>query len=85
MKQQLILLLLLFTIGITAQTKYTINGNKLDKVETTKSEPVKTSWSIDIKDVNYPVYKSTRGSYYIIRTSKKTGKKYKQYIEIEGV
>ncbi len=31
-----------------------------------------------------PVYKSARSKYYIIRTSKKTNKQYKQYIKLES-
>lgn len=34
----------------------------------------------EIKGQSYPIYKSTRGKYYIWRTSKKTGKQYKQYL-----
>lgn len=31
----------------------------------------------------YPVYQGTKGGYYVIRTSKKTGNEYKQYVKPE--
>ena len=46
------------------------------------SSPIATgcTW-IDSKGKQYPVYMSISGSCYIIRTSAKTGKKYKQYLK----
>ena len=87
---QFILIILLVGI-MTAQAQnkdrkpyYIINGDKLEKVEENALEPLKTSWTISIKDSIYPVWKGTKGGYFIIRTSKKTGKEYRQYIEIEN-
>lgn len=34
----------------------------------------------DTKGVRYPIYISSKGKCFIIRTSSKTGKKYKQYL-----
>lgn len=31
----------------------------------------------------YPVYQGSKGGYYVIRVSKKTGNEYKQYIKAE--
>ena len=31
----------------------------------------------------YPVYQGAKGGYYVIRTSKKTGNEYKQYVKPE--
>lgn len=31
----------------------------------------------------YPVYQGSKGGYYVIRTSKKTGNEYKQYVKAE--
>lgn len=31
----------------------------------------------------YPVYQGPKGGYYVIRTSKKTGNEYKQYVKPE--
>lgn len=38
-----------------------------------------TQYVYVIKDVKYPVYKSSRGAYFIIRTNKE-GKQYRDYI-----
>lgn len=74
------------TAQSTAQSKaeYIIKGNEIVKVQdSTKATAVKTTLIYKIKNVSYPVYKSVRGSYYIIRTSKKTGKEYKQYFKLK--
>ena len=34
----------------------------------------------DTKGVRYPIYISSKGKYFIFRTSAKTGKRYKQYL-----
>lgn len=34
----------------------------------------------DTKGIRYPIYMSSKGKCFIIRTSSKTGKKYKQYL-----
>lgn len=83
MKTILFIIALVFTMNISAQT-YKIVGDKLVKVETTTAKAdEKTELTVTIKDVTYPVYESARGKFYIIRTSKNTGKKYKQYLKIE--
>lgn len=84
----LAIILLFAAFSGAAQSKkptYIINGDKLVKLEELKiaKELVKTSWTISIKDTVYPVYKGTKDSYFILRTSKKTGKEYRQYINIE--
>lgn len=48
-----------------------------------KSEPIKTKYTWKVGDVEYPIYISASGSCYIIKTSKKTGKEYKQYLPKE--
>lgn len=46
-----------------------------------KAEPVKTRfiWE-DTKGNKYPVYMSSTGSCFVIRTSAKTGKEYRSYL-----
>lgn len=46
--------------------------------------PISTpyTWQ-DNKGNKYPIYMSNSGSCYVIKTSKKTGKKYKQYLSPE--
>lgn len=48
-----------------------------------KSEPTKTKFTWKVNGVEYPIYISSTGSCYIIKTSKKTGKEYKQYLPKE--
>lgn len=59
------------------------NGNTFIE-DTVKVQSVKTPYTYKDKKGNiYPIYKSPKGKYYIVKTSKKTGKQYKQYIKIE--
>lgn len=44
------------------------------------SKATKTEYIWEKDGVKYPIYISSKGKAYIIRTSKKTGKKYKQYL-----
>lgn len=85
--KMLFVLLFVSMASLTASAQdspqYKIVGNEVVKVESAKQEPVKTELVHVIKGVEYPVYKSARGKYFIIRTSKNTGKEYKQYLKIE--
>ena len=74
---------LMFMYSATSQ-EYKIVGNQIVKVKgsDSKLKPVKTELTYTIKGKVYPVYKSIRGNYFIIRTSKKTGKTYNQYLKI---
>ena len=70
------------------QSNYKIVGDKVVKVQEpteAKAEPIKTKLTHNIKGVIYPVYKSVKGSFFILRTSKKTNKEYKQYLKIENL
>ena len=57
--------------------------NFVESTSKKSSEPVSTGYTITIKGVEYPIYKGSKGSLYIIRTSKKTGKEYKSYLDRE--
>ena len=47
-----------------------------------KSEPIVTNCTwVDSKGVSYPIFMSSTGSCYIIKTSAKTGKEYKSYLK----
>lgn len=80
-----LILSLLFALVVCnsfAQTPYTIEGNNIVVVvndNKTSIPPTKTSYTYTIKGDKYPVYKSSRGAYFILRTSK-NGKEYKQYL-----
>lgn len=71
-----------------AQTKYEQQGKTFKQVQSEKAikkgaEPLATGYTWeDSKGVKYPIYISNggKGSAYIIRVSKKTGKEYKQYL-----
>ena len=79
----LITITLLFTYAISFAQDYTRDGNTFSAVSKTKakSEPVKTTYAW--KDKNgqvYPIYKSSKGSFFIVKVSKKTGKEYRYYL-----
>ena len=75
----LCILLALFCITISAEVKR--EGNTFRVEQTTKESDTKTQYTWVDKDGNvYPVFITKRGSCYIFRTSKKTGKEYKQYL-----
>ena len=75
----LCLLLALFCITISAEVKR--EGNTFRVEQTTKESDTKTQYTWVDKDGNvYPVFITKKGACYIFRTSKKTGKEYKQYL-----
>ena len=82
----LLVILLGLNYSAKAQTTYKIVENEVVKVDAGKKKiaDVKTKLTHKIKGVIYPVYKSKRGAYYILRTSKKTKKQYKQYLKIKN-
>ena len=85
MRKLLFLLVALMTIGATScnAQSYTRNGNTFisSTGERSKSEPIKTkfTWK-DSKGNEYPVYISSTGSCFVIKTSSKTGKEYRNYL-----
>lgn len=75
----LCILLALFCITINAEVKR--EGNTFKVEQTTKESDTKTQYTWVDKDGNvYPVFITKKGACYIFRTSKKTGKEYKQYL-----
>ena len=79
-------LLVASTASLTAQS-YTRQGNTfvaVRKATTAKESGKKTAYTWkDSKGNEYPIYQSASGSCYVLRTSRKTGKEYKQYLEVE--
>lgn len=77
-----IILALLITVGIIAGL--TVGASAKDYVAPTKlSVEYTDSTTTDTYTINndkYNVYKSKSGAFYIWKTSKKTGKKYKYYL-----
>ena len=83
-RRLLAILLLVLAIGLAANAQtYTRNGNTFTSAKSikAKAEPVKTkfNWK-DSKGKEYPVYISAKGSCFVIKTSSKTGKEYKNYL-----
>lgn len=86
MKKIILFFIVLFTlVNVNAQS-YERKGYVFSqtKTERSKSEPTKTkfTWK-DNKGKEYPIYISSTGSCYVIRTSSKTGKEYKSYLNPE--
>lgn len=83
-KFSIAVLIFFASMQMQAQTTYKIQGNEIVSIkkETVKAEPVKTNLTHTIKGVKYPVYQTANGKYFILRTSKKTNKEYKQYLKV---
>lgn len=77
----LILGLLAVTHGMQGQNVVR-HGNVFVQVDSSKSvkEPTKTEYVYVIDSVSYPIYLSSTGKAFIKRTSKRTGKEYRQYL-----
>lgn len=81
MKLLLILLLYILSPRIVQAQDYKQEGTTF--VQTTSkssSKATKTGYTWEKDGIKYPIYISSKGKAYIIRTSKKTGKEYKQYL-----
>ena len=89
MKRHILAVMVALFMGVTfsfAQS-YTRNGNEFSSVKKEKTsssggEKTGYTWK-DGKGNVYDIYISSRGSCYIIRTSSKTGKQYKDYLPKE--
>tara|TARA_R110000772_G_scaffold35637_4_gene85792 strand:+ start:15940 stop:16224 length:285 start_codon:yes stop_codon:yes gene_type:complete len=83
----IIAILLGMAYSATAQEtpKYKIEGNEIVKTSTgrTKTAPKETQYTHTIKGKTYKVFQGSKGGYFIIRTSKKSGKEYKQYLKFD--
>lgn len=77
------LLFMLFGLWMTADAQtYKQEGNTFSSIKTTKtltSDKTPYTWK-DSKGKEYPIYISSTGSCYVIKTSSKTGKEYRQYL-----
>ena len=73
-----------------SQKDYKVVNGEVVKIqkETVRKEPIKTELTHTINkgkanEEILPLYKGARGGYYILRTSKKSGKQYKQYFKLQ--
>lgn len=84
----IILALILGNQCVNAQTKVKLDqsGNTYIPSKPSKQpdQPIGKEF-IDKDGIKYPVYQNSKGRLYITRTSKKTGKSYKQYLEVEPI
>lgn len=77
-------MLLAFSVNNTYAQSVKREGTTFVVSSSRKSaEATKTKFTWKVGDVEYPIYISNSGSCYIIKTSKKTGKEYKQYLPKE--
>lgn len=80
MKKILLVLAILFG-SIAVKAEVIQQGNSFIQVE---AKDVPTSFTYTDKEGRiYPIFKSQRGSFYIVKISKKTGKEYKYYLPKE--
>ena len=75
----LCILLALFCINIHAEVKR--EGDTFKVEQSAKASDTKTKYTWEDKEGNkYPIYITKKGTCYVLRTSKKTGKEYKYYL-----
>ena len=79
MKKFLIIVLLSILTGVSV---YADNFKAPTKQRVEYTDTI-TNHTYEISDVKYDIFKSKNGSFYIWKTSKKTGKKYKYYLPKE--
>lgn len=88
MKKLFIVIIALLFSCITCGAQVVREGNTFSvetKAKTSKkSEPIATNLSYKDKKGNvYPIYVTERGSVFVIKVSKKTGKEYRYYLPKE--
>ena len=72
-------MLLLVGLSITVGAKDYVPTKRQSVINTDST----TTDTYTISSIKYPVFKSKSGAFYIWKTSKKTGKKYKYYLPKE--
>lgn len=78
-------LMLLMVAGVTGQTVVKDSTGVYTTLKAEKKPDKKTGeYFKTSKGEKFPIYVSSNGKYYVIRTSKKTGKQYKQYLKLEN-
>jgi hypothetical protein len=84
MKKFLLLCLIGASLNTTAQTKVKLdaNGNYISLKESKPADKPTGKKYTDDKGITYDVFLNSKDKAYIIRKSKKTGKEYKQYLQI---
>ena len=83
MKKLLFLICLIIATATQAQTTTkNAQGHYTTTQDTTQAKPPTDTGKTyqDSKGKIYPIFKTDKGKFYVIRTSAKTGKQYKQYL-----
>lgn len=82
MRYLLSVFLLICTFSCIQAQDYTQRGTTFIQTSSknSSSKATKTEYTWEKNDVKYPIYISSKGKAYIVKTSKKTGKEYKQYL-----
>ena len=66
------------------QSTFTTDGNTYKSVQSVRStsavHDTVTPYNYEVSGTKYPIHIGKTGSCYIVRTSKKTGKAYRQYL-----
>lgn len=74
----------MFQLSTFSQNVKKIGNTFVEQVDSSKKavkEPKKTEYTYTDKKGNvYPIYLSSTGKAFIVKTSKKTGKEYRQYL-----
>lgn len=76
MRKIFLTMLLLVGLSITVGAKDYVPTKRQSVINTDST----TTDTYTISSIKYPVFKSKSGAFYIWKTSKKTGKKYKYYL-----
>lgn len=90
MKKIIITLAALIMMGATSASAATQAQNqaktqpKTEQITSQQGKKVKNNGTLTKHTYKgYPVYQGSKGGYYVIRTSKKSGNEYKQYVKPE--
>ncbi len=85
-RKGLIQLLIVVLLGVTSFCEVISASAENFKAPTRQSveyTDTTTTYTYEIKNIKYPVFKSKSGAFYIWKTSKNTGKQYKYYLPKE--
>lgn len=78
------ILMMLATATAWSQQSFTTQGNTYKPTQSVRSitaaKDTVTPYTYEVSGTKYPIIMGKTGSCYIIRTSKKTGKEYRQYL-----
>ena len=77
----IISLLIMLTLSMSSFAEVKREGDTFKVEQTSKASDTKTKYTWEDKEGNkYPIFITKKGACYVLRTSKKTGKEYKQYL-----